>query len=172
MTIEIFRLRDNLPAQAIEPLPSDRLQTVVSCQGDIAVLTYGPDENTHGVAWLVLEEGPIGEPGRETMKEECPEKMEPRMLQDIPGVLIGAKDWKSLDALIKSLTELRDKLRGPVNEEAELAALRQIGREMVEEVHAETERCLLDALRSPDPLNSVFDIASEIAARRENSDDE
>ena len=80
------------------------------------------------------------------MKEECPEKMEPRMLQDIPGVLIGAKDWKSLDAIIKSLTELRDKLRGPVNEEAELIALRQIGREMVEDVRQETEREVAKAL--------------------------
>jgi hypothetical protein len=147
MTIEIFRLRDNLPAQAIEPLPGDRLQTVVSCQGDIAVLTYGPDENTHGVAWLLLEEGPSGEPGRETMKEECPEKMEPRMLQDVPGVLIGAKDSKSLDALITSLTELRDRLRGgPVNEEVELAHLRQVGREMVQDIRDETDREIMAAL--------------------------
>lgn len=146
MTIEIFRIREGKPAQAVVPLPDEGLQTVVSCQGDTAVLTYGPDENTHGVAWLVLEEGPAGEPSRETMKEECPEKMEPRMLQDISGVLIGAKDSKSLDAIIKSLTELRDKLRGPVNEEAELIALRQIGREMVEEVRQETEREVARAL--------------------------
>lgn len=146
MTIEIFRIREGKPAQAVVPLPDEGLQAVVSCQGDIAVLTYGPDENTHGVAWLLLEEGPGGEPGRETMKEECPEKMEPRMLQDIPGVLIGAKDPKSLDSLITSLTELRDRLRGPVNEEAELIALRQIGREMVEEVREETEREVAKAL--------------------------
>jgi len=93
------------------PIEFDERQTTISLRGDIAVMTYGPDLNTHGVAWLVLEEGPPGEPGRDTMKEECPEKMEPRMLQDIPGVLIGAKDPRSLDVLIQSLSELRDRLR-------------------------------------------------------------
>jgi hypothetical protein len=93
------------------PIEFDEGQTTISLKGDIAVMTFGPDENTHGVAWLVFEEGPPGEPGRDTIREECPEKLEPRMLQDIKGVLIGAKDPRSLDVLIKSLSELRDHLR-------------------------------------------------------------
>lgn len=93
------------------PIEFDEKQTTISLRGDIAVMTFGPDTNTHGIAWLVMEEGPPGEPGRETMGEECPEKMEPRMLQDIQGVLIGANDPRSLDVLIKSLSELRDWLR-------------------------------------------------------------
>ena len=64
MTIEIFRIREGKPAQAVVPLPDEGLQTVVSCQGDIAVLTYGPDENTHGVHQLedalVLLGGGVG----------------------------------------------------------------------------------------------------------------
>lgn len=125
------------------PIEFNDRQTTISLRGDISVLTYGPDESTHGVAWLVLEEGPSGEPGRGTVAEECPEKMQPRKLRDIPGVLIGATDLRSLDAIIASLVELRDRLRGvPVTETAELARLRQIGREMAEGVREEAEKVL------------------------------
>lgn len=89
----------------------DEWQTTISLLGDVSVLAYGPDENTHGVAWLVLEDGPSGEPGR-ALLDECPEKVEPRRFEDITGVLIGAKDPRSLDVLIAILTELRDKLKG------------------------------------------------------------
>lgn len=172
MTIEFFKIEEGEPAQQIMPMSGQGLQAVVSCQGDIAVLTYGPNENSHGVAWLILEQGPNGEPGRETMKEECPEKMEPRMLQDIEGVLIGAMDYRSLNALIASLVELRDRLMSTEGYGAEVEIIEEAGRRMVEEIQAETDRCLLDALKDPNPVGALLDIATEKAKKRgESSND-
>jgi hypothetical protein len=85
-------------------------QVVVSCQGDIAVQPFFP-EVCDGVAWMLLAQGPPGEPGR-NINGEVDEG--PRLLGEQAGVLIGAKDYRSLDVLIKVLTALRDRLRdGP-----------------------------------------------------------
>lgn len=95
---------------------ADLLQAKVSCMGDISVLTYGPD--SAGVGWLLLENGLPGEPGR-LLEKECPEKMGFRKLSELPGVLIGATDPRSIDALIKNLTELRDAMISPSPEISE-----------------------------------------------------
>jgi len=95
-------------ATKIKPLPGDDFQVKVSCQGDIAVQPFYP-EHCDGVAWLLLCQGPAGEPGRD-IRGEVDEG--PRMLQTQPGVLIGATDPRSLNVIIASLMVLRDKLEG------------------------------------------------------------
>lgn len=107
MGIQIYRLMAGGGQAEVKPLEGEGLQTKVSCQGDIAVQPFYPDENTHGVAWLLLCQGPAGEPGRD-INGEVDEG--PRMLQDQPGVLIGAEDPRSLDVIIEALAELRRKL--------------------------------------------------------------
>jgi hypothetical protein len=84
------------------------LQTVVSLTGDVTVLAYSLTE-AHGVAWLVLEEGNPGEPGRD-VDSEHPERMKPRTPAEVPGVLIGTTDPRSLTVLIEALLELREQL--------------------------------------------------------------
>jgi hypothetical protein len=81
-----------------------RRATEVHCQGDIALYTFGPDENTHGVAWLLLQEGLVGEPGRPVPARDALD------LRDQEGVLIAADDVRSLDSIIEALTDLRDAL--------------------------------------------------------------
>lgn len=89
----------------------DEKTTIVSCQGDIVVLPFFP-ENCDGVAWLLMHEGPQGEPGRDITPEDG--LLDPRYLQEQHGVLIGATDYRSLDTIIGVLTALRDHLRdGP-----------------------------------------------------------
>jgi len=106
MTIEFYLLNED-GATPIKWRPGDEVQVKVSCQGDIAVQPFYPDENTHGIAWLLLCQGPVGEPGRD-INGEVDEG--DRMLQTQPGVLIGAEDPRSLDVIIEALTELRGKL--------------------------------------------------------------
>lgn len=81
----------------------DNRRVVVSCQGDIAVNTFGPHDD---VVWLRLSQGPVGEIGRSTNEE-------PVDLDTCEGVLIGAKNPRSLDVLIEALTILRHKLTEP-----------------------------------------------------------
>lgn len=83
----------------------------VSLCGDTAILTYSPSKDTHGIAWLVIEQGPMGEIGRDVTDEECPHMLEPRMLNDINGILIGAENYKSFDVVIDMLMKLRDQLK-------------------------------------------------------------
>jgi hypothetical protein len=74
--------------------------------GDIAVIPFCPADD--GVAWLLLEEGPVGEPGR-TINDEV--DMKPRLLAEQPGVLIGADDPRSLETIINALGVLRRLLK-------------------------------------------------------------
>jgi hypothetical protein len=81
------------------PIVFDEEQAVVSCRGDILVVSFGPDEN--GVGWLLLQEREDGEPGRRAFLTE------PFCLAEQPGVLIAAKDVRSLNAIIDVLVDLR-----------------------------------------------------------------
>lgn len=152
------------------PIEIEGKQAVVSCRGDIAVSTFGPAEDTNGVAWLAMEEGPQGEPGR-PLWTECPEKAEPRMLQDIEGVLIAADDPRSLDVIIECLVDLRARLRGEVTRdqmEAEMAAgmaretAKDVDRQLLADVEAAVadkrgeEKCKHDYCCSEEPCNGDF----------------
>lgn len=88
----------------------------VSCQGDIAVQPFFP-EDCDGVAWLALSEGPPGEPGRD-INGEVDEG--PRLLGEMEGVLIGATDPRSLDMIITALEALRGRLAGEPRYDLEL----------------------------------------------------
>lgn len=63
----------------------------VSCQGDIRVTTFRPID---GIVWVVLEQGPEGEPGRPG------DRLQPVDLHEIPGVHIGIRDPRSAEALV------------------------------------------------------------------------
>ena len=106
MGITIYSVQKGKAPVEVRPKSGETLQTRVSCQGDIAVQPFYP-ETSDGVAWLLLCQGPAGEPGRD-INGEVDEG--PRMLQDQPGVLIGAEDPRSLDVIIEALTELRREL--------------------------------------------------------------
>lgn len=86
--------------------PATVVQVKVSCQGDIAVQCFYP-EDCDGVAWLLLSQGPKGEVGRD-INGEVDEG--PRLLSEQPGVFIGAIDPESLTVIIEALETLRDKL--------------------------------------------------------------
>jgi hypothetical protein len=107
--IIIYSVEPGKAPVEVRPKSGEALQAKVSCEGDIAVQPFYPDENTHGIAWLLLCQGPAGEPGRD-INGEVDEG--PRLLQEQPGVLIGAKDPKSLDVIINALDALRRRLRG------------------------------------------------------------
>lgn len=88
--------------------PETVVQVKVSCQGDIAVQRFYP-EDCDGVAWLLLSQGPKGEVGRD-INGEVDEG--PRLLGEQPGIFIGATDPESLTVIIEALETLRDKLAG------------------------------------------------------------
>lgn len=92
------------------PIKFDEEQTVVSCTGDILVVSFGPDRE--GVGWFLLQEREDGEPGR-------PGNMSDLVcLHEQPGVLIAAKDLRSLDAIIDVLVDLRTRVaNGKPNED-------------------------------------------------------
>lgn len=77
-------------------------QAVVSCQGDVEVLTFPPGED--GVAWLVLGDGEPGEPGR------YQEDLSPRDLSAHRGVLVGFTDVRSVDVFLDALRLIRGQL--------------------------------------------------------------
>ena len=83
------------------PIDFDDGQAVVSCKGDVLVLSFGPVD---GVAWLLLQEREAGEVGR-----EGPD-LEPMCLREQPGVLLAADDPRSLDVVIDALVDLRVRL--------------------------------------------------------------
>lgn len=103
MAIHTYRVKQGHKPKEIVALPPEGLQAKVSCMGDIAVMPFYPGD-CDGVAWLLLEEGPVGEPGR-TINDEV--DTGPRLLTEQPGVLIGAEDPRSLDAIINALSVLR-----------------------------------------------------------------
>jgi hypothetical protein len=103
MVIEINKIVSGEPKELLLS-SNEGIQVKVSCQGDIAVQTFGPDKDTFGIAWLLLTQGESGEPGRKL------EVQDPMMLSEQPGVVIGAKDPRSLDVLIEALDLLRCKL--------------------------------------------------------------
>lgn len=82
-------------------------QVVVSCRGDVEVLSFPPDPD--GVAWLTLGDGEPGEPGRSR------NDLSPRVLSSHCGVLIGLQDVRSVDVLLDALRLIRGQLvdRGP-----------------------------------------------------------
>ena len=115
-------------------------QTKVSCQGDIAVQPFYP-EDCDGVAWLALSEGPPGEPGRD-IRGEVDEG--PRLLGDMEGVLIGATDYRSLDAIIRSLVALRDRLQYGKQE----SPLERLNRQALEDIQDQEDKHMLDAMEA------------------------
>lgn len=113
MGISVFVVTGEGTAEVL-PKKGEHLQTKVSCQNDIEVFPFYP-EDCDGVAWMLLCEGSESEPG-----------------QDSPGVLIGAKDPRSLDSIIRVATMLRDRLR----------SIRR--RPMMDIMDDEDQRCLRD----------------------------
>lgn len=83
-------------------------QVVVSCCGDVEVLSFSPDPD--GVAWLTFGDGEPGEPGR------LGNDLSPRVLSSHCGVLIGFQDVRSVDVLLDALRLIRGQLvdREPV----------------------------------------------------------
>lgn len=108
MGITIYSVQKEKAPVEVRPKSDETLQTKVSCQGDIAVQPFYP-ETSDGVAWLLLCQGPAGEPGRD-INGEVDEG--PRLLAEQPGVLIGAEDPRSLDVIIEALAALKDRLEG------------------------------------------------------------
>ena len=92
------------------PIEYGDKQVVVSCAGDIEVLSF-PCCGEHTAAWLTLGEGESGEPGREV------KDLGPRNLQDHEGVLIGVVDVRSVDALIDQLQRIREHVERRANAE-------------------------------------------------------
>ena len=91
----------------IEKIKPD--QTVIHCTGDIKVLGFNPKQKyCNGVAWCLFQEGSPGEIGREVPSEEYDAAM---YLKNQPGVLIATNNYRSLDIIIETLTELRDDLK-------------------------------------------------------------
>lgn len=117
--IEIFRLKADGEAQELEPLPGDKVQVRVSCQGDLAVMPFFPTDDCD-TGWLVIHEaGEQGEPGG-----DLPDHlMGPRRLDQHEGVLIGARDARSLDVIIEALSAIRERLepKAPFKTTTELA---------------------------------------------------
>jgi len=137
--IIIYSVEPGKPPVEVRPKSGEALQTKVSCQGDIAVQPFYP-ETSDGVAWLLLCQGPVGEPGRD-INGEVDEG--PRLLQQQPGVLIGAKDPKSLDVIIEALDALRRRLRGE-KPDSPLAAIEERTRRDIEE---QEDQALITELR-------------------------
>lgn len=91
------------------PIEEKEGQTVVSLTGDILVLGFDPKQDVcNGIAWLLLQEREGGEIGRPVEKNQIDEKM---CLSEQPGVLLGASNYRSLDIIIQTLSELRDSLK-------------------------------------------------------------
>jgi hypothetical protein len=87
----------------------EELQTKVSFNGDILILPFSPHQKAcDGVAWLLLQERSPGEVGREPTDQEVDPEI---CLGEQPGVLLAAKDYRSLDVLIEALIGLRDDLK-------------------------------------------------------------
>lgn len=78
-------------------------QVKVSCQGDIAVLPFFPDNETYGIAWLLLQEGEEGEVGRLVPDEG------PIDLEETKGVIIGFEDPESINVLLEALSAIQEK---------------------------------------------------------------
>jgi len=134
--------------------PATVVQAKVSCQGDIAVQHFYP-EDCDGVAWLLLSEGPHGEVGRD-INGEVDEG--PRLLQEQHGVFIGATDPKSLDVIIEALDKLRRRLRGePPCEEERIA--RAAAKETAKDVDYQLLCEVEDALRPDQPIGEALGIA-------------
>lgn len=89
-----------------EELEGEAMQAKVSCQGDIAVLPFFPDENTHGIAWLLLQEGEGGEVGRPVPDEG------PIDLNEAKGVIIGFENPESINVFLEALSAMQAKFKG------------------------------------------------------------
>lgn len=83
-------------------------QTVVHCTGDVLVLPFSPkQEPCKGTAWLLLQEREGGQIGREPKPGQADD---PMCLNEQPGVLIAASNYRSLDVIIDALKSLRNDL--------------------------------------------------------------
>jgi len=82
----------------IEPIGT---RVVVSCMGDVEVLDFPLQD---GTAWVLLRDGPRGEPGRKS------EDLEPINLSETRGVLFGMRDPRSAQALIDAFTKAKGEL--------------------------------------------------------------
>ena len=91
------------------PIVEHEGQTVVSFTGDILVLGFGPEQvPCDGTAWCLLQERQEGAIGRPVDPKEVDTEM---CIQEQPGVLLAARDYRSLDILIDTLVNLRDSLK-------------------------------------------------------------
>lgn len=81
-------------------------QVTVSCDGKVAVLPFFPDENTHGIGWLLLQQRDEGE-----LDAEVPDEG-PIDLEEADGVLIGFENPRSIDVFLEALSALQEKFEG------------------------------------------------------------
>ena len=139
----MYRLMAGGGAGEVQPLEGEALQTKVSCQGDIAVQSFYP-EDCDGVAWLSLREGPAGEPGRD-IRGEVDEG--PRLLGEQPGVLIGATDPRSLNVIIAAMMVLRDKLEHKGEPSLEHELCKAISDQVAEDIAVIEDQAIVEDLQ-------------------------
>lgn len=85
------------------PIAFGPQRVLVSCIGDIEVLSF-PPSGPDNAAWVTLGEGELGEPGRRVTD------LEPRLLAEHEGVIIGFKDVRSIDTIMEALRTIRGQL--------------------------------------------------------------
>jgi len=155
--IEIFRIKRDGKLQDLSLLPGDRLQVRVSCQGDLAVMPFFPTDDCD-TGWLVIHEaGEEGEPG-----SNLPEHLiGPRRLDEQEGILIGARDARSLDVIIAALEAIRARLEPDAN----LPPLEKIRLQTERDIADEEDRKFLDEFKT------TVELAAEKMADEDNERD-
>lgn len=99
------------------PITYKKNQAFVKCCGDIVLTGFLPKDND-GSAALLLRQGFPGDPGRDLSNEEIPKLDED--IDNQEGVFIEAKDYRSLDAIIRALCILRGHLKSEIIDSIEV----------------------------------------------------